>query len=78
VHNIAKARENIDLIFVTVQGGRGAMQRLADMGLVPGQRIRVLNNSGFGPVTILLKGARIALGYGLARKIIVEEKRNAG
>jgi Fe2+ transport system protein FeoA len=70
---LSQAKINTDLIFVSVVGGRGSMQRLSDMGLVWGERLKVLNNSGFGPVTVLIKGVKVGLGHGLASKIIVKE-----
>jgi len=71
---LTQARTNVNLIFTHLEGSRGAMQRLTDMGLLPGERLRVLHNTGFGPVTVLIKGAKVALGHGLASKIIVEEE----
>ena len=71
---LTQAKINIDLVFVSVEGGYGAMKKLADLGLIPGEKIKVLHNSGRGPVTLLVKGAKIALGYGIAGKIIVEEE----
>lgn len=73
MYKLTQARENVNLVFISLEGGRGAMQRLTDMGLVPGERLKILNNSGFGPITVLIKGAKVALGYGLANKIIVKE-----
>ena len=74
MYRLTQARINIDLVFVSLEGGRGAMQKLTDMGLIPGEHLKVLDNSGFGPVTVLIKGAKVALGHGLAQKIIVEEE----
>ena len=71
---LTHARTNINLIFTSLAGGRSAMQRLTDMGLISGERLRILHNSGYGPVTVLIKGAKVALGYGLASKIIVKEE----
>ncbi len=71
---LTQSRANVNLIFASLEGGRGAMQRLTDMGLIPGERLRVLHNSGYGPVTVLIKGAKVALGHGLAAKIIVKEE----
>jgi Fe2+ transport system protein FeoA len=34
----------------------------------------VLHNTGFGPVTVLIKETKVALGHGLASKIIVKEE----
>jgi len=73
MYRLTQARINTDLVFISLAGGRGAMQRLTDMGLIQGVRLKVLHNSGYGPVTVLMKGAKVALGHGLASKIMVEE-----
>ncbi len=52
--------------------GCGAAERLADMGLIEGCRLQVVRPSAGGPVMICLKGARLALGRGLAGKILVQ------
>lgn len=74
MYRLTQARTDINLIFTSLEGGRGAMHRLTDMGLIPGERLRLLHNSGYGPVTVLIKGAKVALGHGLAAKIMVEEE----
>lgn len=57
----------------TVQGGKMAAKRLADMGLTPGTEIKVIRKALFnGPVQIEVCGARLVLGRGLASRIIVE------
>lgn len=70
---LAMARPG-ELVTVTgVRSGRGLQRRLADMGLTPGVQIRVITSQMPGPVVIDLKGARIALGRGIAQKIVVRE-----
>lgn len=55
-----------------LRGGRGLIQRLADMGMSPGTAIRMLKSAPFhGPVEICVKGCNIALGRGVASKIFV-------
>jgi len=49
------------------------MQRLADMGLLPGEPLKVLQNQGHGPVTVAVKGSRVALGYKMSEAIEVKE-----
>ena len=56
-----------------VKAGWGLQRRLADMGLTPGVRIRVINSQMSGPVLIDLRGSRVALGRGVAQKILVKE-----
>ncbi len=56
---------------INVDAGDGLRGRLAAMGLVPGVQIEVIRNSFRGPVIVGVKGSRIVLGHGMARKIIV-------
>ncbi|MCK4822382.1 FeoA domain-containing protein [bacterium] len=74
MHKLTRAKVNINLIFASITGGWGVRRKLTDMGLIPGERLKVLHNSGHGPITVLIKGSKIALGYGIADKIIVEEE----
>ena len=56
---------------VTVRGGLGLQRRLTDMGLTPGAKVRVINNQRPGAVVIYIRGSRLALGHGVAHKIMV-------
>lgn len=56
-----------------IRGGKGAVQRLTDMGLTTGTEVKVLELAPFhGPVEILVRGSKLAIGHGLAMKIFVE------
>ena len=57
---------------VGVRAGWGLARRLADMGLVPGTTLRVINSQMPGPIIIEIRGSRLVLGYGIAQKILVE------
>jgi len=54
-----------------IEAGRGLTSRLAAMGLIPGTEITVAVNDMKGPVIVNVKTSKIALGRGMARKIIV-------
>lgn len=54
-------------------GGKEFANRLAAMGLSLGSSIKVLQNRGQGPVLVLVRDTRIALGRGEAMKILTEE-----
>ncbi len=62
------------VLLTSIDGGRHAEMRLAEMGFLPGVEIQVINNSGIGPLTVIIKGTKLALGHGLARKILVKEE----
>lgn len=58
---------------VRINAGRRAVQRLSGLGIVPGTTIKKLSQAPFrGPVQIQVRGSRLALGRGLALKIIVQ------
>jgi ferrous iron transport protein A len=59
---------------VAANAGRGLQARLYSMGLMPGVRVKVLSSGGRGPLTIMARETRMALDYGMARKILVEDK----
>jgi Fe2+ transport system protein FeoA len=55
--------------------GWGFEKRLMDMGLTPGTRVTVVKSAPFhGPLEILVRGSRLALGRGMAERIFVERK----
>jgi len=56
---------------VDIRAGGGLTKRLVDMGLLPGVNIRVISSQRPGPVVVEVKGTRLALGYGMAQKILV-------
>ncbi len=55
-----------------IEAGRRLARRLAELGLTPGVTIQVLHVNG-GPLLIAVRGARLALGKGMAEKILVTQ-----
>ena len=51
----------------------GILRRLLDLGLTKGCTFKIVQGSSHGPVLVEVRGTRVALGHGLARKLIVEE-----
>jgi len=57
----------------------GFVRRVMEMGLTPGARVSVVSSAPFrGPVEILVRGSRLAVGRGVAEKIIVEVDEHNG
>ncbi|MFO8163309.1 MAG: FeoA family protein [Thermodesulfobacteriota bacterium] len=56
---------------VDIQGGRGLRSKLYSMGLIPGVKLTLMGNSG-GPIMIAVNDTRLALGFGMAQKIMVK------
>ena len=59
-------------ILVQIQGGRGLINRLSALGVRPGKRITKVSSMYMrGPITIQLDGTQVAVGFGMANRIIV-------
>ncbi|RLF09372.1 MAG: hypothetical protein DRJ68_03560 [Thermoprotei archaeon] len=81
---LAFTREGRLVRVVEVRGGRGLTRRLAEVGFTPGSTLRVVSSSR-GPVVVELCYSsasrcsscgscwRLALSFGLAMKVMVEE-----
>ena len=60
-------------IVAEIRGGYGLVNRLSARGVRPGKRITKLSSVFMrGPVIIQVDRAEMALGFGMARRIIVE------
>ena len=60
-------------VVVQIQGGHGLVNRLNALGIRSGKRITKLSSMIMrGPVTIQVDRAQVAIGFGMARRIIVE------
>ena len=52
-------------------GGKGLERRLTSMGLNRGADVEVIKSSGPGPLIVASRETRIAIGYGMAKHILV-------
>jgi len=56
-------------------GGRGVERRLTSMGLNQGAQVEIIKSGGPGPIIVASRQTRIALGHGMANRILVSGKR---
>ena len=58
---------------VQIQGGHGLVNRLNALDIRPGKRITKVSSMFMrGPVTIEVDRSQVAIGFGMAKRIIVE------
>ncbi|OYT52376.1 ferrous iron transport protein A [Candidatus Bathyarchaeota archaeon ex4484_135] len=69
---LATLPEGKEAVVIGIIAGRGLARRLAELGFMRGEKVKILR-SGPGPVLVLVKGSKIALGWGVARKILVRD-----
>ncbi len=53
--------------------GSGAAGRLEALGIRPGKKVTMISTHFWrGPVTVMVDKSKVAIGHGMAQKIIVE------
>jgi DtxR family Mn-dependent transcriptional regulator len=70
---LTECTKNTDVKVVSVDAGKRAKHRLANLGIIPGSKISKTRSAVFnGPIEINVRGSKIVLGRGLAAKIVVK------
>jgi len=63
---------------IQILGGRGLTQRLEALGIRPGKKVTKISSMLFrGPVTLRVNHTQVALGFGMANKILIEIDKSA-
>lgn len=63
---------------VGVMGGSGLVRRLDALGIRPGKQVTKVSSTLFhGPITLRVDSCRVAVGFGMARRIVVEVARHS-
>ena len=57
---------------VELQGGHGFNTRMAALGFTPGTDVAMIQNFGRGPIIVMVRGTRIALGRGEAAHVRIQ------
>jgi ferrous iron transport protein A len=70
---LAEMRTGQTGTLVGILGGRGLIQRLDALGIRPGKKVTKVSSTLFrGPVMLKVNSTHVAVGFGMARKIIIE------
>lgn len=60
------------LVYAVLGPGKGVQLRLSSLGLRPGANVQVVGRGpGRGPILVEVNGTRVAIGRGLAKRILV-------
>jgi len=60
-------------VVVEIRGGHGLVSRLSALGIRPGKRITKVSSMLMrGPVAVQVGNTQLAIGFGMANRIIVE------
>ena len=62
-------------VVVDIQGGYGLTRRLESVGIRVGKKVTKVSSQFMrGPVTIRIDNFQVAIGFGMARKVLVEKE----
>jgi len=71
--NLVDMRPGQTGIIRGIESGFGAAKRIRNMGIRTGKKIKkVAGHSRKGPQTVLVDRFKIAIGFGMAAKILIE------
>jgi ferrous iron transport protein A len=63
-------------VVVSIYGGYGLLHRLESLGIRVGKKVtKVSSQLMRGPVTVRVDNSEVAMGFGMARKIMVEMEK---
>lgn len=72
---LVECRKGDRVRIVKIDAGRGASLHLMHLGLDVGHTVELLQRSPLhGPILVSHDGTEVAIGYGLAEKILVEKE----
>lgn len=66
--------EGSQAVIMGFRGGPGLVQKLADMGFVPGTKVKVVKNQRNGPMIVSIRGVTLGIGRGIATRIVVRAR----
>ena len=70
---LAKLKNGQSGTVVEIQGGHRMVDRLNALGIIPGKKITKTSSMPMrGPVTVEVDRAEVAIGFGMAKKVIVK------
>ena len=59
---------------IAIDGGVSMQQRLSSLGIIQGKLIKKISTLRMGgPIVLLVDRAQLAIGYGMAKRIVVKK-----
>jgi len=73
---LTELETGLTAVIVSLDGGHAAQERLRSLGIREGQHVRKISRIGkAGPVVVLVDRTQIAVGHGMAKRIVVQVDR---
>ena len=70
--DLTRLEERESGVVVEIQGGHGLIRRLESLGIRTGKKVTKVSSQFMrGPITVRIDNYQVALGFGMARKVIL-------
>ncbi len=70
--DLTQLEEGKSGVVAEIQGGYGLVRRLESLGIRVGKKITKVSSQFMrGPITVRIDNYQVALGFGMARKVII-------
>lgn len=77
--NLVQMKQGETGVILKMQGGHGMAERVQNMGIRIGKKVKKGTSQFFrGPQTVIVDNFEVAIGYGMATRILVEVERGDG
>jgi len=71
--DLTQLKEQESGIVIRIEGGFGLVRRLESLGIRVGKKVTKVSSQFMrGPITIRIDNFQVAIGFGMAKKVIVE------
>jgi len=71
--NLSEVKSKTKVVIKSLNGGTQFKEQLLRLGIIPNQEVEVFLSYKNGPKIIKVKDSKIMIGYGMSKKIEVEE-----
>ncbi|GEM_PF-515747 len=75
---LSNAREGETYTMLGLEGGHRFKEKVYSMGLNPGVKFKILQNSGRGPVELQVRQTKLAIGRGMTARIKIRKNDAPG
>jgi ferrous iron transport protein A len=74
--DLTQLEEGESGVVVDICGGDGLVRRLESLGIRVGKEVtKVSSQLMRGPITVRINNSQVAIGFGMAKKILVEKEK---
>ena len=71
ITSLSQLKEGMTVRVVSVFGGRACRQKLCDLGIIPGEELKILQGGKNHPFLIEVNGSKVGIGFGMTEKVRV-------